>query len=507
MGARLSKMLIANRGEIAVRVARAARESGMRTVAVYSGADKGAPHVRVADEAVYIGAAPPRESYLNIEKLVNAAKASGCDCVHPGYGFLSENEDFAQAVKDAGIKFIGPEPEVIRRLGSKTGARAAVRDHGVPLIPGFDDISASPEALAAAAREIGLPVMIKAASGGGGKGMRVVRDPAELPPAIEAARREAQNAFADGAVYVEKFIDHPRHVEIQILADEHGSTVHLFERECSIQRRHQKIVEETPSVALTPALRKAMGDAAVRAAQAVGYTNAGTVEFILGPDGGFYFLEVNTRLQVEHPITEMVTGVDLVKAQIRIANGEKLWFGQDDLAQRGHAIECRLYAEDPENGFLPTPGDVLLWEEPRGFGVRMDAGVVTGMKIPVDYDPILAKLVCWGQDRNEALARMAAALRQTVILGTRTNLQFLHAVVTHPAFVAGETHTGFIPQHLPNWKRPAGAARGLALLVAAALEDKTSPASAKAGLGDGPGDSDRFSPWERLGGFRMGERT
>ncbi|MCC7293053.1 MAG: acetyl-CoA carboxylase biotin carboxylase subunit [Phycisphaerales bacterium] len=442
------RILIANRGEIAVRITRTLREMGIRAAAVYSEPDAGALHVREADEAYPLGGATSAESYLRGEKLLEIARTHGADAIHPGYGFLSENAAFAQACADARITFIGPAPAAIRAMGDKVLAKETMRRAGVPVVPGAECHDGDTlETVAGRAAEVGFPLLVKAAAGGGGKGMRLVRDPAELPAMLEAARREAQKAFGDGRVFLEKYIDRPRHVEFQIFGDAHGGAVHLFERECSIQRRHQKIIEETPSPAVTPHLRERMGSAAVQAARAIGYQNAGTVEFILAPSGEFYFLEVNTRLQVEHPVTEMTVLKDLVRAQVQVAAGQPLPFRQDDLRQHGHAIECRIYAEDPARGFMPSVGRLERFIPPAGPGVRVDAGFVEGDEVSTYYDPMLAKLIVWGEDRAAALARMRAALRRFVILGVTTNVEFLHDCISHPAFQRGEIDTHFLQTH------------------------------------------------------------
>jgi acetyl-CoA carboxylase biotin carboxylase subunit len=447
----IRRLLIANRGEIARRIIRACRELGIEAVAVYSDADAGAAHVRAADMAARIGPAPAAESYLNIGAIVDAARRTGADAVHPGYGFLSERAAFAAACADAGLIFVGPPASAIEAMGSKIGARGLMERAGVPVVPGRAPEDQADGGLAAAAKTIGFPVLIKASAGGGGKGMRIARDEAGLAEAIPAARREAAAAFGDGTLYVERLVERPRHVEIQIFADAHGHAVHLFERECSIQRRHQKVVEESPSPALTPALRERMGAAAVAAARACGYRNAGTIEFLVeghGDAASFYFLEMNTRLQVEHPVTEAVTGVDLVRAQLQVADGGELPWRQAELTQRGHAIECRVYAEDPAGGFLPQAGPLLLYREPSGPGIRVDSGVEQGTDVPVHYDPMLAKLIASGETRAAAVARAAAALRAFPVLGVRTNIPFLIKVLEHPAFAAGDLHTGFIDAHL-----------------------------------------------------------
>jgi acetyl-CoA carboxylase biotin carboxylase subunit len=489
-------VLIANRGEIAVRIARACRAMGLASVAVHSDADRGAPHTLAADRAVAIGPAPARESYLSPDALLGAARAAGADAVHPGYGFLAESAAFARAVEDAGLTWVGPPPAAIATMGDKLAARAAAARAGVPLVPGSEVPAGDPAEVGRRAAALGYPVLVKAAAGGGGKGMRTVSDPAELAQALAAARREAEAAFADGRVYLEKVVARPRHVEIQVLADAHGTLVHLGERECSVQRRHQKIVEETPCPAVGPELRAAMAGAALAVARAVGYTSAGTVEFLLDEEGRFYFLEMNTRLQVEHPVTELVTGVDLVAAQLRIAAGERLGFTQEDVAPRGHAIEVRLYAEDPAAGFLPSAGPILALREPSGPGVRVDSGVAAGTVVPVDYDPLLAKLSAWGADREAAIARLAGALADTIVLGPTTNLAFLQDVLAHPAFLAGATHTGFLAQHLPLWS-PDGPD-----VVAAAIAAALALARPAAAAGERPADAP--TPWEALGGWRLG---
>lgn len=443
-----NKILIANRGEIAVRIIRACHEMGIAAVAVYSEADRAALHVRLADEAIAIGPAPASESYLNIERVVGAARDSGAQAVHPGYGFLSENAAFAQAVQDAGIVFIGPPPAAIAAMGDKAEARARMQSRKVPIVPGYQDAD-DDAALARAAERIGYPVLIKAAAGGGGKAMRIVNAPEELPELAAAAHREATNAFGDSRLFIEKYISNGRHIEFQVLADAHGNTLHLFERECSIQRRHQKIIEETPSPLLDDALRGRMGAAAVEAARAVGYTNGGTVEFIVDPvTRDFYFLEMNTRLQVEHPITEMLTGLDLVHWQIRIAEGERLPLAQNDLTRRGHALECRVYAEDPANQFLPSTGCLLNVVEPRGPGLRVDSGVMTGDEVTVHYDPMLAKVIVHAETRVDAIQRMQAALNEYALLGVTTNIAFLRAVLAHPEFHAGRATTTFIEHYM-----------------------------------------------------------
>jgi acetyl-CoA carboxylase, biotin carboxylase subunit len=448
----MKKILIANRGEIAVRIIRACRELGVSPIAVYSECDRSALHVRFADEAYAIGPSAPRESYLRIDALIDAAKKSGADGVHPGYGFLAENEDFAAAVRDAGLIFIGPTPEAIETMGSKTAARTAARRAGVPVVPGTEDPLAPDvpdEEIARAAAEIGYPLLVKAVAGGGGKGMRTVADAAELSGAVRAARSEAGAAFGDAAVYLEHRLTRPRHIEVQLLGDAHGTVLPFVERECSIQRRHQKVVEETPSLAVSPALRAAMTSAAAQVASAVGYTNAGTIEFLLDEDGRFYFLEMNTRLQVEHPITEMVTGLDLVRWQIRIARGERLDVDPSQLLRaNGHAIECRIYAEDPDNNFLPSPGRIQQLRVPAGPGIRDDSGATAGLDVPIFYDPMISKLVAWAEDRPLAIARMRRALDEYMVTGIKTTVPFFVWLLAQPDFQAGRFHTTYLDEVL-----------------------------------------------------------
>ncbi len=497
----IHKLLIANRGEIAVRIIHACREMGIRSVAVYSEADWHALHVRMADEALAIGPSPAGESYLAIDRVLEAARTAQVDAIHPGYGFLSENAEFAQAVCDAGLIFIGPGAAAIRAMGDKVEARTRMRARGVPVVPGEENAN-DDAALAHAAARIGYPVLIKAAAGGGGKAMKVVHQPRELEELAASARREAKNAFGDERLFLEKYVGNGRHIEFQILADAHGNTLHLFERECSIQRRHQKIVEETPSPLLDANLRARMGTAAVQAARAVGYENAGTVEFIADPaTREFYFLEMNTRLQVEHPVTEMVTGLDLVHWQIRIAAGEALPFAQTDVSQRGHAIECRVYAEDPANQFLPSTGALLKVAEPHGPGVRVDSGIATGDEVTTYYDPMLAKVIVYAETRAAAIRRMRTALRGFVVLGVTTNLDYLQAVLAHPEFQAGRATTRFIEQHMQDWQ-PGTEVFAPQALIAAALAEMQTPAAPPQG---GDAGSDLYDPWQRRDGFRVGE--
>ncbi len=467
-GRALRKILVANRGEIAVRVIRACREMGIRTVAVFSEPDRAALHVRLAEEARFIGPAPSSESYLSIDRILEAAAASGAEAVHPGYGFLSENAAFAEACEEKGLLFIGPRSETIALMGEKTAARREAVAAGVPVVPGTLEPLADEAAIGREAAGIGFPIMLKAAAGGGGKGMRLVGSADELPSALARARSEARGAFGDDRVYLEKAIVRPRHVEIQVLADLHGNVVHLFERECSIQRRHQKVIEESPSPLVTPELRERMGALAVALAKRVGYANAGTLEFLIGADRNPYFLEMNTRLQVEHAVTEEVTGVDLVKAQIRIAQGEALPFGQEELAQRGHAIECRVYAEDPDAGFMPSPGRIVALRTPGGPGVRDDSGVYEGWEVPVHYDPLISKLVVWAPTRDDAIRRMRRAVSEYKVLGIRTTLPFFQRVLRHPAFVAGDIDTSFVETILAEADPDRERRESVRLAVAAA---------------------------------------
>ena len=492
------RVLIANRGEIAVRIARACRLRGLESVAVVSDADRLAPHAAAADRVAWIGPAPARESYLCIEALLAAAREHEADAVHPGYGFLAENADFARAVRDAGLVWIGPPAEVVALMGDKLAARAAAQRAGVPLLPGAKVAADDPAGARRQAAALGYPVLVKAAAGGGGKGMRTVASESALEAALAAAAREALGAFGDGRVYLEKLAVRPRHVEVQILADGHGTVLHLGERECSIQRRHQKIVEESPCAAVEPALRDAMTAAATELARAVAYVNAGTVEFLLDADGRFYFLEMNTRLQVEHPVTELVTGIDLVAAQLDVACGRPLALRQDDVRPRGHAIEVRVYAEDPARGFLPSGGPILALAEPSGPHVRVDSGLAAGFTVPVDYDPMLSKISAWGPTRADAVARLRQALAETILLGPATNLDFLQAVLAHPAFAKGETHTGFLEQHLASWA-PGGPEPALALAAAAVA--RRGP---RADVDAGGGPVREPTPWERLGAWRLG---
>ncbi|HXG02115.1 MAG TPA: acetyl-CoA carboxylase biotin carboxylase subunit [Candidatus Binatia bacterium] len=491
------KVLIANRGEIAVRVIRACREEGIGTVAVFSEVDREALHVQMADEAYPIGPGPATESYLVIDRIVQVAKAAGADAVHPGYGFLAENALFAEACAAAGLTFIGPPPQALRAMGDKTAARRVARSVGVPTVPGTLEPVADEAAARAVAREIGYPVMIKAALGGGGKGMRLVRREADLAAALRMARGEAAGAFGDAAVYLEKAIDEPRHIEVQLLADAHGRVIHLGERECSIQRRHQKLVEEAPSPAVDPALRARLGEAAVKIARAAGYVNAGTAEFLLDGAGNFYFLEMNARLQVEHPVTELVTGVDLVRRQLRIAAGEPLDLRQEDIAWRGWAIECRINAEDPFAGWLPSPGTITGWRAASGPGVRDDSGVYEGYTVPRFYDTLLAKLIVWGEDRPAAIARMRRALAEYRVAGVRTTIPVLERVMAHPDFAVGRLSTAFLDRWLPALASTEGRHRAVAVMAAVLARYEARRRSAAA-------ESPAAGAW-RLG-FRPGWR-
>jgi len=490
-----TKILIANRGEIACRVARTARRMGIRTVAVYSDADADAAHVAACDEAYRLGPPPPRESYLNAARILGIARACGAQAIHPGYGFLSENEGFARACADAGVVFIGPPPSAIAAMGSKSAAKSIMGKAGVPLVPGYHGDDQDPALLAKEVARIGFPVLIKATAGGGGKGMKIVRSAAEFDGALASARREAQAAFGDDRVLIEKYLTSPRHIEIQVFGDAHGRAVSLFERDCSVQRRHQKVLEEAPAPGMTAERRRAMGEAAVAAAQAIGYVGAGTVEFIAEQDGRFYFMEMNTRLQVEHPVTEMITGEDLVEWQLRVAAGEALPLWQNEILTGGHAIEVRLCAENPANGFLPETGRIaVLRTPPEAPDVRLDTGIRAGDAVSVFYDSMIGKLVCRGHNREEAARRMRDALARTEILGVRTNLAFLERLVAHPAFLAGETDTGFIEAHRGDLLPPPGEVPLEALVAAAARVHLDERAAS-------PGNS----PWDHAGGWRLNQ--
>jgi acetyl-CoA carboxylase biotin carboxylase subunit len=495
------KILIANRGEIAVRIERACRDMGIRSVAVYSDVDRASLHVQMADEAYAIGAAPSRESYLVIEKIIDAARRAGADAIHPGYGFLAENPALPRACEKAGIVFIGPTAAAMEKLGSKTAARNVAMEVGVPTVAGTLDPIANAEMAVEAARKTGYPIVLKAVAGGGGKGMRLVEHEKDLAGAWRDASSEAQNAFGDGRMYLEKYLLKPRHIEVQVLADTHGNTIHLGERECSVQRRYQKVIEEAPSPIMTPDLRRAMGEAAVKLARAGGYTNAGTVEFLVDAERKFYFLEMNTRLQVEHPVTELVTALDLVKLQIRIAAGEKLPLKQEDVTLRGHAIECRIYAEDPDNNFFPSPGTILERRVPMGPGVRLDDGVYAGWRVPNEYDPMLGKLIAWGADRNEAIARLKRALGEFFASGIKTNVALFKRILESDDFVKAEIYTRWLDDFLkrPTADGSAAAApessRELdAALIGAALFHRASNV-AGVKLADAASSGDESSRW------------
>jgi acetyl-CoA carboxylase biotin carboxylase subunit len=504
----IKRILIANRGEIAVRIIRASRELGIESVAVYSEADARARHVAEADRAVAIGPAAAADSYLSIPRLLDAVRTTGADAVHPGYGFLSENARFAAACEEAGVTFVGPPARVIAQMGSKIRARALMQAAGVPVVPGDIPEDQTDEGVRRAIERLGLPVLVKASAGGGGKGMRRVRDASEIGDAVQAARREAIAAFGgDGTLYVERLVGHPRHVEVQIFADHHGRVDHLFERECSVQRRHQKVIEESPSPALTPALRARMTGAAVAAATAAGYRNAGTVEFLLDggtDDGRFYFLEMNTRLQVEHAVTEAVAGVDLVRAQLLVASGEPLPWSGGSLTQRGHAIEARVYAEDPSRGFLPQAGRLQLYREPRLPGVRIDAGVAEGDDVSVHYDPMLAKVIASAETRDAAIARTIEALRAYPILGIRTNIPFLLRIIAHPRFRAGDVDTGFLDGDGAGLADAVADAPPQYVRAAIAMHEDVAMRRESAGNGPAADPESRHTrdPWAALRGWR-----
>ncbi len=488
----IKKILVANRGEIACRIIKACKEMQISTVAVYSDVDSESPHVLMADEAILIGPANPSESYLDFDKIIGAAKQTNSDAIHPGYGFLSENGDFAKYVNDSDLVFIGPDPDTIKLMGDKAESKKMMAEAGVPTIPGNDgELSGNVDAVA---RDIGYPLMVKAAAGGGGKGMGIVESPEELESAIEAASSEARNSFGNDTLILEKYLDQPRHLEVQILGDQQGNIIHLYERECSIQRRHQKIIEESPSPAINNKLRKMLGEAAVKAAKAVNYSNAGTVEFLF-QDGKFYFLEMNTRIQVEHGVTEMVCGIDLVKWQIRIARGESLDMVQKDVKQRGHSIECRIYAEDPSRNFLPTPGIVRKMVLPEGSGIRNDVGVEEGQEVTSDYDPLLAKLVVWDSNRSDAIHRMDSALGQFVILGLITNQPFLRDIMKSETYRKASFSTRFVDEHFSDWEleSPSPEVIATALLASKSAPEKVSPVSSR----------DPYSPWSSKGTWRQ----
>ncbi|TDS18891.1 propionyl-CoA carboxylase alpha chain [Maribacter caenipelagi] len=474
----MKKILIANRGEIALRIMKTAQKMGIKTVAVYSEVDRHSPHVKFADEAVLLGPAPSSESYLVMEKVINAAKVTGAEGIHPGYGFLSENAVFAQMVEDNGIVFIGPKPHAIKVMGNKLAAKEAVRDYDIPMVPGIEEAITDVALAEKVAKEIGFPILIKASAGGGGKGMRVVENLKDLPEQMDRAISEALAAFGDGSVFIEKYVGSPRHIEIQVLADTHGNIVHLFERECSVQRRHQKVVEEAPSAVLTPEIRKNMGEAAIKVAKACDYVGAGTVEFLLDENKNFYFLEMNTRLQVEHPVSELISGIDLVEQQIKVARGEKLSFTQDDLKIKGHALEVRVYAEDPLANFMPSIGTLSTYKTPVGDGIRVDDGFEEGMEVPIYYDPMISKLITYGKNREEAIQLMIKAIDNYNVEGVSTTLSFGKFVCEHEAFTSGNFNTHFVknyysPEHLEKQYAVERRIAGLVALKLYLENDKT----------------------------------
>ncbi len=495
-----NKVLIANRGEIAVRIIKACQEIGIKTVAVYSEVDNHAPHVHLADESVNLGDPTPSESYLNIPKIIENAQSVGAEAIHPGYGFLAENPDFSKACSDTGIKFIGPKPEAIRLMGDKIEAKKTMEDANVPVIPGYHGLKQDMANLIKEGKKIGFPLLVKATAGGGGKGMRIVNSEDKLEESIESAKRESKSTFGNDSVFLEKYLDKPRHIEFQILADEHGNTIHLFERECSIQRRHQKIIEESPSPVMTKKLREEMGKAAVTAAKAIGYTNAGTIEFMVDGNLNYYFMEMNTRLQVEHPITEMTTGIDLVKWQLKIANNQELTLKQNNILQRGHAIECRIYAEDPSNGFLPSVGLLKKVELPAGPNIRNDSGIETNMEITPYYDPMLAKLAVSAENRDESITKMIWALSHYVVLGVTTNISFLKTVLEHEEFKNGKITTHFIDNYFGDWTVEK---KGLPLdaVIALAVYDSIHTRREEVVRFK---EADPHSPWKQVGRWRVG---
>jgi acetyl-CoA carboxylase biotin carboxylase subunit len=494
---KIKKVLIANRSEIACRIIRACREMDIQTVAVYSEVDENALHVQLADEAVLLGPAPASESYLKMEAVIQAARDTHADAIHPGYGFLAENPEFNRKVRDAGLVFIGPKPEPMELLGSKVASRKLMLESDVPVVPGMKGSSTNIEDFVSTAEEMGFPVLIKASAGGGGKGMRVVYEKEKLQEGVESAMRESKAAFGSDEVFLEKYIEQPRHIEFQIAADHHGNYIHVFERECSIQRRHQKIIEESPSSFLDPELRQKMGETAIRVVQAANYDSVGTVEFLVDKDKNFYFLEVNTRIQVEHPVTEMVAGIDLIKLQIRIAEGEEMTIKQEDLSQRGHAIECRIYAEDGENNFMPSSGKILFVKEPVGSGIRYDTGIAKGSEISVFYDPVMAKLIVWGEDREDARKKMIIALKENIVLGVKTSVRFMIDCLEHEEFITGKTYTDFIANHMPERISASEDIINAALGAAALAETKVKPAAIA-----GPVQKDS-NPWLEIGSWEI----
>ena len=498
----IQSILVANRGEIAVRIIRACRDLGIRSVAVYSEPDATAPHVLLADEAYCIGPAESAQSYLRQDVIIEVARNAKCDAIHPGYGFLSERAVFARAVRDAGLIFIGPPASAIETMGDKTSARKLMIARGVPVVPGTEDAVTSAEDASTVAAGVGYPVLLKAAAGGGGKGMRVVEHADELPRALESAQNEARAAFGDDRVYIEKFVVEPRHIEIQVLADAHGNVIHLGERECSIQRRHQKVVEESPSAIVDDELRARMGQAAVEAARACSYENAGTIEFLVDRDRNFYFLEMNTRLQVEHPVTELVTSVDLVKMQIHVAEGKVLPFTQDDIRFTGHAIECRLCAEDVRNNFLPDTGVITAHRPAQGFGIREDAGITEGSEISIHYDPMFAKLIVWGMDRGDAIGRMRRALDEYVVRGVETTIPFCRFVMDHPKFIEGDFQIDFVQKHYRPEQLPQPDREAEIVAAIAAIEAAESRPAAAAPKGNGSWSCSNWALKHRKGARR-----
>jgi len=496
----LSKVLVANRGEIAVRIIKACQELDIRTVAIYSDVDKDAPHVQIADDSVALGDPTPVESYLNIPKIIKIAKELNVDGIHPGYGFLAENPDFAKSCEDISIKFIGPSPEVISLMGDKIAAKKTMEKANVPVIPGYHGHKQDDKTLIKEGKKIGFPLLVKATAGGGGKGMRIVHSEDTLKESIEGAKREAKSSFGNDTVFLEKYLEKPRHIEFQILGDEHGNIIHLYERECSIQRRHQKIIEETPSPIMTNELREKMGKAAVLAAKAVSYTNAGTVEFMVDGNNNFYFMEMNTRLQVEHPITEMTTGIDLAKWQLKIASGQKLNLKQKDIIQRGHAIECRIYAEDPENGFLPSIGKLEKVDIPTGPNIRNDSGIISGMQISPYYDPMLSKIITYSENRKENINKMIWTLSKYAVMGVTTNISFLKKVLEHEEFKNGNITTHFIDNYFKDWTVTK---KGLPIdaIIALAVYDSLHKKSKEIVRYK---EADPHSPWKHVGRWRVG---
>lgn len=496
----IKKILVANRSEIACRIIKACKEMDIKTVAVYSEADKNSLHVQLADESVLIGPPQALSSYLKIDNIIKAAKDTNCDAIHPGYGFLAENSDFNEIVRNNGLIFIGPSPKPMKLLGSKVESRQLMFDAGVPLVPGMRSCSLDYDLFETEAGKIGYPVLIKASAGGGGKGMRIVRTPEELKAALESAIRESKSAFGSEDVYLEKYIESPRHVEFQIAADHFGNAVYVFERECSIQRRHQKIIEESPSPVMDPALQKRMGETAVQVIKASGYDSVGTVEFLVDKNKNFYFLEVNARIQVEHPVTELVSGIDLLKLQINISNDLPLPFKQEDLRQNGHAIECRIYAEDPDKNFIPSIGKILYLREPTGPGIRYDCGIFEGGEVTPFYDPILAKLIVWGKDRNEAIIRMLNALKQNIIVGIKTSIPFMMKVIEHPEFVKGNTFTNFIEANMSDHSKTKEDSKMDYALAAATLFSQINKKSKIAFSTN----KNKSNPWSEIGGWEIG---